>query len=53
MKKVWYTEYKTCSCSHIADKKDEIPSYCPRHQTPIKILAKIFDAGFEKGLVEI
>jgi hypothetical protein len=34
-------EYKHCSCSFIANKKKDLPAFCPRHQNPRKYIVKI------------
>jgi len=48
---VYYEEYGRCSCTFIADKKDELPGYCPRHFTDKKRRVRLLDMGFERGLV--
>lgn len=31
LKEVWMEEYKTCSCTFLAEKKSELPGYCEKH----------------------
>lgn len=48
---VWFEEYRTCGCSFIADKKDELPGYCPRHFHDKRRRTRLPDVGFERGHV--
>jgi hypothetical protein len=27
----WMEEYKHCSCSFVAEKKEDLPGYCAKH----------------------
>lgn len=47
---VYYEEYKTCSCSFVAAKREDLPGYCPRHFTNRRRRIRIPDMGFEMGL---
>lgn len=55
MKIIWLEEYKTCSCTYIADKKRDLPGYCPKHGTDRKYIIKLPDAPdgdtFDRGYV--
>lgn len=48
-KMIWYEEYKTCSCTFIADKKEDLPGYCPRHFHDKRRRMKLPDNDFERG----
>lgn len=50
-KMVWLEEYKRCGCSFIADKKSDLPGYCPRHFDDFRRRTRILDVGFERGWV--
>lgn len=51
--KVWYEEYKHCACSFIAEKRAELPGYCPRHGNEKRRRLKLPDKGFERGYVGV
>lgn len=48
---VWYEEYRTCCCTFIADKREDLPGYCPRHFHSKRRRLRIPDVGFERGHV--
>ncbi len=49
---IWFEEYRTCSCSFVADLRRDLPGYCPRHGHNKRRRLQLPDNGIVRGYVE-